>query len=290
MALDTSSFFANTPHLMGIVNVTSDSFYDGGAYATTDKAIEHGIKLAQDGAVILDVGGESTRPGAAPVDPDEEIRRVVPVIKGLAGVTPWLSIDTRNAKTMKAALSAGANIVNDISALTHDRRSIDVIKQSGALVSLMHMKGTPQTMQTAPDYGNVVHDVYAYIKERIEVCEAHGINRNCIIIDPGIGFGKTTEHNLSLVGNISKFHELACPLLLGASRKSFIGKLGNNALPQHRLGGSLAVALWACDRGVQILRVHDVQETKQALLINNFLIKAGRADTEQLSGDCPCQT
>jgi dihydropteroate synthase len=258
---------------MGIINVTPDSFSDGGQFANTAEAIEYGLKLVHDGATILDIGGESTRPGAEPIDPDVEISRVVPVIKGLARTVPWLSIDTRNAKTMEASLSAGANIINDISALTYDQRARDIVKASDALVCLMHMKGTPQTMQTAPHYDNVVEDVYSYLENRIESCVKHGIHQDRLIIDPGIGFGKTVEHNMLLIRGISKFRTLGCPVLLGASRKSFIGKLHREASPHERLGGTLAVALWACSQGVNILRVHDVWETSQAILVNSSLRK-----------------
>lgn len=252
---------------MGIVNVTPDSFSDGGKFISPDLAIEHGIKLAEQGAVILDIGGESTRPGAEIVDVETEIARVVPVIEGLRGKAPWISIDTRNAATMEAAIKAGANMINDVSALTHDERSVFVAAEAKVQVVLMHAQGTPQVMQKNPIYNNVIEDIFKYLHQRILLCETHGIGEKMLVIDPGIGFGKTLEHNVSIIRNISKFHDLNVPIMLGASRKSFIEKISGPALPAERISGSVATALWARSQGAQIYRVHDVKETVQAFKV-----------------------
>ena len=260
--------FSVGPHIMGVVNVTPDSFSDGGQFINADKAIAHGLQLVQEGAGILDIGGESTRPGAEVVDIDEEIARVVPVIEGLRealGDKPILiSIDSRNAKTMRAALDAGADIVNDVSGLTYDPESANVVADAGCMVILMHSQGTPQEMQKNPSYNNVVRDVFEFLKLRISFCETHRIDPEMLIVDPGIGFGKTLEHNLLLLRNIKDFHGLNAPLLLGASRKSFIAAVSENEPSDERLGGSLSSVLWGLSQGVQIFRVHDVKETKQA--------------------------
>lgn len=258
----------NKPLIMGIVNVTPDSFSDGGQYNNVEQAIEHGIMLLDQGADILDIGGESTRPGAETVSADEEINRVVPVIEGLKDKAQFISIDTRNAKTMKAAIKAGANIINDVSALTHDPKSIEVTAQSGIPVCLMHMQGKPQDMQNAPKYENVVDEILAYFEERISFCKSHGVLTENIIIDPGIGFGKTLQHNLEIIKNLHKFQALNVPVLLGASRKSFIGMIDGSQDPKGRIGGSLAAAIYGAVQGqAQIIRVHDVHETKQALQV-----------------------
>ena len=255
-------------HIMGVVNVTPDSFSDGGQFINADRAIAHGLQLIEEGADILDVGGESTRPGAEVVEIDEEIRRVVPVIEGFrdAGVK-WISIDTRNAETMRSALQAGANIINDVSALTHDPESTNVAAEADVPVILMHSQGTPQDMQNNPIYNNAVEDVFEYLKSRIEYCKTHRIDVEKLIVDPGIGFGKTVEHNLLLLRNLKEFHELRVPILLGTSRKSFIAALSKDEPPNDRIPGSLASALWGLSQGVQIFRVHDVKETKQAFKI-----------------------
>lgn len=253
------------PRIMGIVNVTPDSFSDGGKFLNQDKAIELGLQLISEGADILDVGGESTRPGAQPVDTEEEIRRVVPVIEGLKGKARWISIDTRNAKTMAAAIAAGANAINDISALTHDSESIHVARESGALVFFMHMQGNPGTMQINPFYNNVLEEIFNFLDERKNYFETNGIENSRLICDPGIGFGKTKDHNVLLLRNISRFHDLGVPVMIGASRKSFIAKISNDEPPESRLGGSIASVLWALSQGVQVFRVHDVKDTAQAI-------------------------
>jgi dihydropteroate synthase len=255
------------PRLMGVVNVTPDSFSDGGRYLAPDAAVAHALQLEAEGADILDIGGESTRPGAEPIGVEEECRRVLPVIEALAGrARVPLSIDTRNAEVMRRAAEAGARLINDVSALTHDPQSLEVAARTGLPLILMHAQGDPRTMQANPTYGDVVLDVYDMLEARIAACEAAGIARERLIVDPGIGFGKTLAHNLALLGGLSNFHGLGCPILLGASRKSFIGKL-TGAPAGDRLPGSLAAALTGASQGVQILRVHDVAATRQALAV-----------------------
>lgn len=271
------AYWEHNPVIMGIVNVTPDSFSDGGKFLNYNNAIEHGAKLLQDGASIIDIGGESTRPGSQHVDVKEEMERVIPVIEGLVPIAKnykaAISIDTRNAATMQAALESGANIVNDISALEDDSNSVQVVKTKQVPVILMHKQGQPTSMQDKPSYNNVVEDIFEYLQERIKYCETHRIDKNMIIIDPGIGFGKTIEHNLLILRNIKKFIDLGVPVMLGASRKSFIGQLSENEASDERLAGSLSSALYAYQNGVKIFRVHDVAETKQALCIYDAITK-----------------
>ena len=223
---DIAGLALDRPRLMGVVNVTPDSFSDGGRYLATDAAIAHGLQLEAEGADILDIGGKSTRPGAEPLGIEDECRRVLPVIEGLARrARVPLSIDTRNAEVMRRAAQSGARIINDVSALAHDPQSLEVAAASGLPVVLMHAQGDPRTMQRNPVYDDVVLDVYDALEVRIEACEKAGIQRERLIVDPGIGFGKTLAHNLALLGAFSIFHGLGCAVLLGASRKSFIGKL-----------------------------------------------------------------
>jgi dihydropteroate synthase len=253
------------PWLMGVVNVTPDSFSDGGKFINKDNAISHGLALIEAGADILDIGGESTRPGAEVVDSEEEILRIVPVIEELRKHARWISVDTRNAKTMEAAIKAGANIINDISALSYDDRSVFVASDAQVPVILMHAQGVPQMMQNNPIYNNVLDDILEYLKERISFCVSHRIEIQNLVLDPGIGFGKTLEHNHLIFRNIKEFCGLGCPILLGASRKSFIAQICNGEPPEERISGSLAAAIWGYSQGVKIFRVHDVRETKQAL-------------------------
>jgi dihydropteroate synthase len=252
---------------MGIVNVTPDSFSDGGQFTDVDAAVLHARRLADQGAAILDIGGESTRPGAAPVTIEEEIDRTVPVIRALARDGLCVSIDSRHAAVMQAALAAGAAIINDISALEGDPDSLAIVAKSRASVVLMHMLGTPATMQSAPTYQDAPREIFAYLAGRIEACLSAGIERDRLCIDPGIGFGKTAQHNLDLLARLDLFQKLDVPVLLGVSRKSFIGALSRNEPPDQRLGGSLAAALAGVARGVHILRVHDVAETAQAVAV-----------------------
>jgi dihydropteroate synthase len=263
------------PLIMGVVNVTPDSFSDGGQFADENQAIAHAVKLCEDGADIIDIGGESTRPGAGPVSIREEIDRVCPVIEGVKDHVKWVSIDSRNPETLKAALKSGANFINDVSALSSDG-SIALAAKSGVPVCLMHMLGKPNTMQSNPSYNNVVEDVFDFLQERINACEEGGISKSHIIVDPGIGFGKTLEHNLLLIGNISRFLDLEVPVMLGASRKSFIGKISPEAAVDKRLPGSIVSVLWALEHGVQIFRVHDVYETRQAMDV--FFAISGAGD------------
>jgi dihydropteroate synthase len=256
------------PRIMGIVNVTPDSFSDGGRFATQSAAIDHALRLADEGADILDIGGESTRPGADAVTLDEELRRVMPVIEGLAGRThARLSIDTRKAEVMRRAASAGVDLINDISALTHDPQSLRVAVETKLPVVLMHSPADPKVMQRNPVYRNALLDVFDALEARIEACMRAGIAREKLIVDPGIGFGKTTAHNLEILSGLSLFHSLGTPILLGASRKSFIGALTGAVDPEERLPGSIAAALAGLQQGVQILRVHDVGATRQAMIV-----------------------
>ena len=255
------------PRVMGILNATPDSFSDGGAYEDLDATAFAGADMAGAGAAILDVGGESTRPGAQTVWEGDEIERVVPLIERLVRGGNAVSVDTRKAAVMEAALGAGADLVNDVSALGWDERSADVVARAGAPVVLMHAQGDPQTMQDNPSYDDVAVDVWLWLEDRIAFAEQIGIDRSRIIVDPGIGFGKTVAHNLDLMNQLALFHGLGCPVLLGASRKRMIGALSNEAPADARLPGSLALALKAAGQGVQIVRVHDVPETVQALKV-----------------------
>jgi len=252
---------------MGIVNVTPDSFSDGGDFIDPGKAITHAQKLIADGADIIDIGGESTRPGAAPVSPQEEMDRVIPVIAGLRDCGKLISIDTRHATTMKEAIKAGAGMVNDVTALMNDPDSVHIVSSTNTLVCLMHMQGQPQTMQDNPNYTNVVQEVSEFLLRRIEFCETNGIDKGRIVVDPGIGFGKALTHNLKIIRNVSEFKKCGVPVLVGASRKRFIEAICPGAGMRQRLGGSLATALWCLQQGAALFRVHDVAETKQAFNI-----------------------
>jgi len=255
------------PQVMGIVNATPDSFSDGGQFADAAIAAEAGAEMAAQGAAIIDVGGESTRPGATLVWEGDEIERVLPVIAQLVRGGAAVSVDTRKADVMTAALGAGAQMINDVSALTYDGRAAGVIAASSAPVVLMHHKGAPETMQDDPRYDDVLVEVYLWLEERIAAAEEAGIGRNRIVIDPGFGFGKNVAHNLELMNGLALFHSLGCPIVVGASRKRTIGALSNEAAVDKRLGGSIAFALKAAEQGAQLLRVHDVFETVQALRV-----------------------
>ena len=255
------------PQVMGIVNVTPDSFSDGGRFADPADAASAGARMSEQGAAIVDVGGESTRPGAKPVWEGDEIERVVPVIRQLAAGGSAVSADTRKADVMTAALAAGATMINDVSALTYDPRSAETVAAAGVPVILMHHQGTPERMQDDPRYDDVVVEVYLWLEERVAAAEAAGIDRSRILVDIGFGFGKTVAHNLELMNCLALFHSLGCPVVVGASRKRTIGALSNEAPASERLGGSLAFALKALEQGAQIIRVHDVPETVQALKV-----------------------
>lgn len=256
------------PLLMGVVNVTPDSFSDGGAFPDPAHAIEHGLKLVEEGAAILDIGGESTRPGSDPVAEEIELARVLPVIKGLVSQTAAaISIDTRKPAVARAAVEAGASIWNDVSALSFCNDSLSTAAELDCRVVLMHAQGEPKTMQDAPRYGDVVEEVIAGLAGRIAACEAVGVARARIIADPGVGFGKTLDHNLSILANLDRFAALGVPILLGASRKRFIAAVDRQGPAASRLGGSIAAALAGASRGVSIVRVHDVAATRQALSV-----------------------
>lgn len=255
------------PLIMGIVNVTPDSFSDGGRLGDASAAIAHGVKLAEEGAAILDVGGESTRPGSEGVDHDEELRRVIPVIEGLAAKGLAVSCDTRKAEVMARAAEAGATLINDVSALRHDPQSLAVAAKLQLPVILMHAQGDPRTMQLSPRYEDVALDVYDALEARIEACVQAGIARERLMIDPGIGFGKSFRHNLDLLHHLTLFHGLGLPLAAGLSRKGFIGALTEEKTASHRVHGSVGGAVHAALNGAHILRVHDVKATVQALAV-----------------------
>jgi len=252
---------------MGILNVTPDSFSDGGRLESAAAAIEAGLAMRADGADIVDIGGESTRPGATPVPLDEELRRTIPVVSALAARGVPVSIDTMKAEVMRQALVAGATMLNDVSALSADPQSLSVAAATTAQVVLMHMPGTPQTMQALATYDDAVAAVIAHLEARIVAAEAAGIARTRVIADPGIGFGKGLAHNLAILQQLETFHALGVPLLLGASRKSLIPAIAGPAPVTDRLPGSLALALRGAEAGVAWLRVHDVAQTAQALKV-----------------------
>lgn len=254
------------PIVMGILNVTPDSFSDGGSFTQLDSAFVQAQKMLDDGAKIIDIGGESTRPGAQEVSVSEELSRVIPIIEKLSSQTDAIiSIDTSKPEVMRAAVDAGADIINDVRALQLDG-ALTTAAELNVPVCIMHMQGQPKTMQQAPSYTSVVEDVYAFLQERIQTCLDAGIKRENIILDPGFGFGKTLEQNYQLLAQIKQFHQLSLPILIGVSRKSMIGNLLGRDESQ-RLAGSLACATLAASQGAQILRVHDVQETADALAI-----------------------
>jgi len=256
------------PQVVGILNMTPDSFSDGGQFPDTEAAIQAGHDMAATGAAIVDVGGESTRPGAKPVWEGDETARVEPVVRRLAAGGVAVSIDSRKAGVMAAALGAGATLVNDVSALTWDPNAAAVVARSGCPVVLMHHKGDPTTMQDDPRYDRLVLlEVYDWLEARIAAAVAAGIDRSKIIVDPGFGFGKTVQHNLQLMNGLAMLHGLGCPIMLGASRKRTIGALSNEAEASQRLGGSLALAIKTMEQGAQLIRVHDVPETLQALRV-----------------------
>ena len=253
------------PLVMGIVNVTPDSFSDGGHHLLCDAALQHARQLIADGADLLDVGGESTRPGAAPVSVEEELERIMPVLQGLRGVAVPVSVDTRKHEVMRAALAAGVSMVNDIEALQHPD-ALTAVAASDAAVCLMHKQGDAQTMQASPYYQDVVAEVYAFLRMRVQSVQAAGIARERIVVDPGFGFGKTLEHNLALLRGLVAFSALGVPLLVGMSRKSMLGSITGRSV-QERDAASVAAALLAVQRGARIVRVHNVQATVDALKV-----------------------
>jgi dihydropteroate synthase len=258
------------PKLMGVVNVTPDSFSDGGRFVDAGAAIAHGEKLIRDGADLLDVGGESTRPGAEEVDEAEELARVEPVVAGLAGAAP-ISIDTSKLAVAEAALDAGASIVNDVTALRGNPDIGPLCARRGAGLLLMHMQGSPPTMQANPSYDDVVEEVKAFLAERVEAAVAAGVEEERIWLDPGIGFGKTLEHNLELLRRLGELRELGRPLVLSTSRKGFIGKIDGSAVGD-RVGGTIASSVLAAADGAEVIRVHDVAEAAQAVRVATAIL------------------
>jgi dihydropteroate synthase len=257
--------FDDLPVLMGIVNVTPDSFSDGGRYVETSAAVDHALALVADGADLLDIGGESTRPYSAPVDTAEESRRVLPVIERLASqVHVPISVDTSKAAVARAAIEAGAEIINDVTGLEGDPQMIPTALETKAAICAMHMQGTPQTMQDNPQYGDVVAEIHDYLQQRRDALVAAGIARERICLDPGIGFGKTHRHNITLMAQCRTFHKLGCPLLVGHSRKGFLGKLIGDK-EADRTSATVGATLGLAVQGVQIVRIHDVRETRDAL-------------------------
>ncbi|MDE3040035.1 MAG: dihydropteroate synthase [Nitrospirota bacterium] len=252
---------------MGVLNVTPDSFSDGGRYFDADAAVAHAVRLVEDGADLLDIGAESTRPGADAVNEAEERRRAIPVVTAIAkAVTVPISIDTSKAAVAQAALDAGAVLVNDVTALRRDPAMVDVVARTGAGIVLMHMQGTPSTMQQAPCYDDVVGEISSFFDERIRFAAAHGIERRQIILDPGIGFGKLLVHNLTLLARLHHFTQFGCPLLVGVSRKAFLGQLVDRPVQERQWATAAAVAM-AVDRGAGILRVHDVRAMKDVVQV-----------------------
>ena len=260
--------------IMGVLNVTPDSFYDGGRYSNLRKAVERALEMVEEGADIIDIGGESSRPGANRVEEKEELERVIPVIKKLSSrIKAFISIDTYKSGVARKAIDVGASIVNDISALRMDEKMAKVIESSGVPVCLMHMQGTPRNMQRNPRYKDVVSEIFAFLRERIDFCEQAGIDIEKTIVDPGIGFGKTVLHNLEILKKLDQFKSLGRPIMIGVSRKSLIGKV-LQLKPEERLEGSLASAIWCMTKGASILRVHDVRETKRAIKMVEAIAQA----------------
>jgi dihydropteroate synthase len=255
------------PRVMGILNLTPDSFSDGGRFTAPEVALKHARQMVDDGAAIIDIGGESTRPGAQPVTAQQEMDRIIPLIEALVGeISVPISVDTSKAKVMREAVSAGAGMINDVMAL-RDPGALQAAAQTEVPVCLMHMQGEPRTMQCNPHYDDVVDDVISFLQQRLSACEASGISRDRLIVDPGFGFGKTLAHNLELLKNLHKFAQLKVPMLVGISRKSMIGALLDDRPVDDRLFGSLAAAVIAATQGSAILRVHDVRATVDAMRI-----------------------
>jgi len=255
------------PQVMGIVNATPDSFSDGGQFANAAEAAEAGARMASEGAAIIDVGGESTRPGARSIWEGDEIERIVPVIRQLSAGGAAVSVDTRKADVMTPAVEAGARMINDVSALTYDARSGEVAAAANVPIVLMHHRGAPEVMQEDPRYDDVIVEVYLWLEERIAAALDAGVARENILVDPGFGFGKNVGHNLELMNGLALFHSLGCPLVIGASRKRTIGALSGEAPVERRVAGSIAFAMKAAEQGAQLIRVHDVFETVQALKV-----------------------
>ena len=269
------------PLVMGIVNVTPDSFFDGGQYYDPQRAVAHALRLVAEGADLLDIGAESTRPGALPVDEHEERRRLLPVVSAVArAVSVPISVDTSKAEVARAALDAGAVMVNDVTALRGDRAMVDVVAEAGAGLVVMHMQGIPETMQQAPHYDDVVGDVAQFLAERSRFAMDHGIERDRIVLDPGIGFGKTLTHNLDLLANLHAFTELGFPLLVGPSRKGFIGQLTHQSVDARAWGTAAVIAL-AVQQGARILRVHDVGPMRDVVSVADAVARRMRTTARE---------
>ena len=269
------------PLVMGIVNVTPDSFFDGGQYYDPQRAVAHALRLVAEGADLLDIGAESTRPGALPVDGHEERRRLLPVVTAVArAVSVPISVDTSKAEVARAALDAGAVMVNDVTALRGDRAMVDVVAEAGAGLVVMHMQGIPETMQQAPHYDDVVGDVAQFLAERSRFAMDHGIERDRIVLDPGIGFGKTLTHNLDLLANLHAFTELGFPLLVGPSRKGFIGQLTHQSVDARAWGTAAVIAL-AVQPGARILRVHDVGPMRDVVSVADAVARRMRTTARE---------
>jgi dihydropteroate synthase len=258
------------PLIMGVVNVTPDSFSDGGRFLDPGRAIEHGRRLAEEGAHILDIGGESTRPGARPVSAEEELGRVLPVLRGLRDLGVPVSVDTLKPHVMRAVLGEGADMINDVAALRAPG-ALEAVRGSTCGLCLMHMQGEPRTMQVAPHYADVVAEVKAFLAERVRACQAAGVARERLVVDPGFGFGKSARHNLALLRALHEFADLGVPVLAGLSRKTTLGKITGRAV-EERLAASVAAAVLAAERGAAIVRVHDVAATRDALLVLRAVI------------------
>lgn len=268
--------FADRTHVMGILNITPDSFYDGGSFFDKDKAVRHAVSMARDGADIIDVGGESTRPGAEETNTKEEVSRIIPVIRAISKKTDVIiSVDTRKADVAEAAIEAGASIVNDVSGLKHDKKMAAVVAGNRASLIVMHMRGTPKDMQDAPRYKDVIEDITKELKLSIKMAKAAGISDSNIIIDPGIGFSKTVGHNLEILNRLDELKALRFPICIGTSRKSFIGKVLDLKSPAQRLAGTIATSVMAIVNGAKIIRVHDVKEAVAAARMTDAILKVG---------------
>jgi dihydropteroate synthase len=275
LAFPTGSLSLDRPRMMGVLNVTPDSFSDGGRFFDRDAAVAQARALVDAGADILDVGGESTRPGATEVPVADELARVVPVVEAIAGLGVPVSVDTRKAEVMRQAVAAGAGMINDVSALEHDPEALAAAAELGVPVCLMHMQGTPETMQADPTYGDVVAEVRAYLAERADRCREAGIDPEAIVLDPGIGFGKTVAHNLALLHHLETFTELGYPLLVGTSRKSLLGRVLDRGVTE-RVHGDAALVAWSVSHGASIVRVHDVGPMYDVVTMTRALM-AGHA-------------
>ena len=266
--------FSDKTYIMGVLNVTPDSFSDGGLFFDRDKAVERALEMVREGASIVDVGGESTRPGAKEISLDEELSRVIPVIESISKeIDALISIDTRKAHVAAAATRAGASIINDVSGLKHDPDMAKVVARHGATVIVMHMKGTPQDMQHDPRYGDLISEIITSLRESIDIAKRAGVEEEKIIIDPGIGFGKTVAHNLEILNRLGEFKVLGHPICIGTSRKSFIGKVLNETDTDSRLSGTIATCTIAIAKGANIIRVHDVKEAHAAAVLSDRVLE-----------------